>query len=242
MSDFSNRSPIYVVNQKKSVKAIFKSVKHDRRQGRPFVTISREPGAYGMTVAEALAAYLQDKERREGSPWTVFDKDIVKKVMSDHHLPEEFAAYFSECAVSEIEDILEELFSSHPSQWSLVHKMNDTILRLAQLGYVILVGRGANIITRRLPRGFHVRLIGSFEKRVEHMQEYLKMNEKKTRACLVKEQKDRRSYVRKYFSKDINDPSLYDLVINTDTVPVENAVRLIGDEVLRGCGGAPAEA
>jgi len=115
--------------------------------------------------------------------------------------------------------------------------MSETILHLATLGYVILVGRGANIVTRKLSDGIHVRLVGSFEKRVAHMKEYLNLPEKQAREYVSKEDHDRQAYIKRYFQKDINDVSLYDLIINTDTVPIQEAVVIIGDMVLRGADG-----
>jgi cytidylate kinase len=208
--------------------------KQDKLIPRPFVTISRVSGAYGMTVAETLAEQLRACEQFKNCPWTVFDKELLKKVIEDHNLPHTISKYFPETPVSDIKDALEELFGLHPSQYTLVHKMGETIFHLARLGHVILVGRGSNIITAKLPEGVHVRLIGSLEKRASHMVDFLKLkNEKDARAYVLQEEKDRQSYIRKYFNKDINDLSLYDLVINTDTVPVDDAVCVIKELVLR---------
>jgi cytidylate kinase len=101
------------------------------------------------------------------------------------------------------------------------------------LGYVILVGRGANIITRKLPSGVHVRLVGSLEKRVAHMKEYLNLPGNQAREFVMKEDHDRQAYIKRYFQKDISDVSLYDLIINTDTVSLQDAAMIIGDMVLR---------
>lgn len=205
----------------------------ERRLSRPFVTISRQSGAYGMTMAENLAAYLQENERRKECSWTVFEKTLLDRVAEEHNLEDEILQYFPESAVSEIQDALEELFGLHPSQYNVVPKIGQTILHLAQLGYVIIVGRGANIITAKLTQGVHVRLIGSFDKRVAHMQEYLKLGEREAREYVIREDRNRAAYIRKYFDKDINDPSLYDVVINTDTISIVDAAHLIGDLILR---------
>jgi cytidylate kinase len=78
----------------------------------------------------------------------------------------------------------------------------------------------------------HVRLVGSFEKRVAHMQEYLNLNEKQARDYVIKGEHDRVKYIKRFFQKDLSDVSLYDIVINTDTVSIEKAVRAIGEMVL----------
>ena len=83
--------------------------------------------------------------------------------MEDHDLPERVARFMPEDRASEISDTMEELFGLHPPSWLLVRKVTETILHLAELGNVILIGRGAAVITANLDHVFHVRLIGSLE-------------------------------------------------------------------------------
>src|SRR5512136_1114161 len=173
-------------------KHLEESKKTERREkSRPFVTISRESGAYGTTIADMLAEHLREHERRREAPWAVFDKELIQKVIEEHKFPVIFERYFVESSVPLIEDILAELFGLHPPQETLVRRMSETILQLTTLGYVILVGRGANIITRKLPNGTHVRLVGSFEKRVAHMMEFLILPENQAREHVLKEDHDR---------------------------------------------------
>src|ERR1017187_7315548 len=151
-SEFYNS---YILSQ---VKSLRKRSPNDKRSGNPFVTISRQTGAYGITVSKGLCEYLQKNERRTQCIWTLFDKDLIKKVAEEHELPETVLPYLSEETVSEIQDMIEESLGLHPSHDLLVMKTNKTILHLAQLGYVILVGRGSNIITARMPGGVNIRL------------------------------------------------------------------------------------
>ena len=63
-------------------KHLEESAKTERvEQKRPFVTISRESGAYCTTVAYVLAEYLRKHERRKETSWAVFDKELIQKVM-----------------------------------------------------------------------------------------------------------------------------------------------------------------
>jgi hypothetical protein len=39
-------------------------------------------------------------------------------------------------------------------------------------------------------------------------------------------------YVKSYFNKDINDPLLYHMIINTNQIPYKKAARMIGLAVL----------
>jgi cytidylate kinase len=204
-----------------------------RPQRPPAVTISRQTGAGGTSVALKLAELLQERLPGENCRWTVFDRNLVEKVLEDHHLPSRLAQFMQEDRVSAIGDAVEELLGLHPPSSSLVHQITETILQLAELGNVILVGRGANVITASLPNVFHVRLIGSLERRIERVQARHKISREAARKFISKEDAGRRRYLLRYLGKAIDDPLLYHLIINTDWVPVDRAAELIAQAMLR---------
>lgn len=205
---------------------------YDREQlVQGFVTISRQAGAGGITIGEKLATYL-NKELPNLCQWTVFDKNLVDVVVREHHLSKKILPFLKEAKVSEIEDMLENLLGLHPLQSTLVKQTNNTILRLARLGRVIIVGRGAPVITKEVQGGIHIRLIGSLKKRKEHIKEYFKFNDKEAAFFIENEDRGREQYLKTYLKKDINDPLLYDLIVNTDMVSYPAAAVLIGNLVI----------
>jgi cytidylate kinase len=196
------------------------------------VTISRQTGSGAHAVGAELAQYLQDRGPKQAPPWTVFDRNLVEQVLKDHHLPERMAKFLAEDRISELQDTVDELFGLHPQSWTLVRQTAETILRLVELGRVIIVGRGGGIITRNLDYVFHVRLVGSFERRLQHVQEYYKLDKKAAEEFIQLEDQGRQRYLRKYFHLHIDDPLLYHMVINTDLVSHQLAARMIGDALL----------
>ncbi len=199
---------------------------------KPAITFSRLTGAGGLTVADELAEYLQAKVPRH-APWTVFDQKLVEQVLEDHHLSKRVAEFMPENHKSILTDIFEELLGLHPSAWTLVHQTAETILHLAQMGNVILVGRGASVVTRELDNVFHVRLVGSVAKRIERVQQVYELDRPAAIEFINRKDKGRRRYLKEYYHEDIEDPLLYHLIINTDRIRSEDAARLIGDEVIR---------
>ncbi len=195
------------------------------------VTLSRETGAGALVIAQKLADYLQ-AHCPARCAWAVFDRNITEKVLEEHHLPTRMAKFLPEDSISTVDDIIEELFGLHPPSWVVVRQTAETILHLAELGHVIVVGRGANVITSKLPHVFHVRLVGSLEKRLARLQPHLKLSRKAALEFIRKSDRGRVRYLRKYFKKDIDDPLLYDLVVNTDRFSEDEVVRLIGSTVL----------
>ena len=199
---------------------------------RPAITISRMTGSGGRTVASELAECLQARAPAD-CRWTVFDRNLIEKVLEDHHLPRRIAQFMPENHKSLFGDVLEEVLGLHPDSWTLVHQTAETILRLAQMGYVILVGRGANIITAGLNNAFHVRLIGSLAKRVERVEKVYDLDRREALRFIHKQDRGRARYLKEHFGKKIDDPLLYHLTINTDCVGHTEAARLIGEAVIQ---------
>jgi cytidylate kinase len=202
--------------------------KHVRRA----VTISRQTASGALTIAEKLAHYLQHHSSGDACPWTVFDRNLIDKVLEDHNLPTRLAKFLPEDRVSQLEDILADVFQVHPPSEAIVQQTTETILKLAGLGNVILIGRGGTMITARLPHVLHVRLVAPLEKRIEHAHQFFNLTRNEAYKFCLSQDRARERYLKKHFNADINDPLLYHLTINTDLVGYEATAKLIGDAVL----------
>jgi cytidylate kinase len=198
---------------------------------RPAVTISRETGSGAMEMADKLAEYLQT---RAPGPcgWAVFDKNLVARMLQEHDLPDQLAQFIPEDRVSSIRDMMEQVLGLHPPSETLVRQIGETVVHLAELGHVILVGRAANIITRRMTNVFHVRLVAPLEKRLVRVQARRQVSREAALELIKKEDAARRHYFKTYFKADPDDLLLYDLTINTDRIASDEAARLIGEAVL----------
>ena len=196
------------------------------------VTISRQTGSGGHVVAEQLAKCFGASGMTDTRPWAVFDRNLVEKVLEDNHLPARLAKFMPEDRVSEIDDVIENVCGLHPPLSTLIEKTAQTIRRLAELGHVILIGRGANIVASNLEGAFHVRLVGSLEKRGAYIQQCRQVGRRAALKFIHSEDRGRRRYLRKYFGKDIDDALLYHLVINTDLIGHKQAAELIAKTML----------
>lgn len=196
------------------------------------VTISRQAGCGARIVADQLAAVLQASAREASPPWTVFDRNLMDKVLEDHHLPARLAQYLPEDRKTELQDIMDEIVGLRPASWTIVRQTTETILQLAELGHVILIGRGGNVITAKLPNVFHVRLVAPFEQRVEHAREFYNLGPRQARDFCQREDQGRKRYLKKYFDADMEDAQLYHLTINTGLVSYDEATRLIAEAML----------
>jgi hypothetical protein len=132
----------------------------------PLVTISRQSGAGGESIAFRTGEILTELSHGR-EPWVVVDKDIADHVASDHHLPKQIRRFFSDEQALSAEEHLEGILGISMPGAALMEKMTRTIIDLARIGHVIFVGRGAHLITAKFPRAVHVRIIGSFDRRVD---------------------------------------------------------------------------
>jgi len=195
----------------------------------PAITISHQAGSGAHEIAIRLAGFLQAAEPQAPVPWTVFDRNLVEKVLEDHHLSQTLAKFIPEDSRNYIQDAMVEMMGMVPPSWDMVPQIASTVMRLADAGHVILVGRGASFITSRVPHVFHVRLIASLPKRIQHIQQLNHLTQEEAAALIKKEDRARGRYVKSNFHVGIDDDLLYHLIINTDLVPCADAVRLIAD-------------
>lgn len=203
-----------------------------RQKRRPCVTVSRQTGAGGKTFGEALCGYLEKSQPKGKGRWVLVDKELVDKILEDDALPDRLASWSPEDHLSGVSFVIEELLGLHRSTWRPIQETTETILRLAEMGNVVLVGRGANVILAHRPEAFHVRLVASVESRVEAIAEQRGLSKKAATAWIEAEDKARQRFIRRYFQVDVSDPLLYNLVINVDRTPIDEAARIVGDAVL----------
>lgn len=202
----------------------------------PLVTISRAAGSRGSAIAGLLVGRLAaDPSIPRARPWTLFDQNLLQHVVREHRLPENTAAYFPEDKPDEIRHMIGELLGLHPSSITTLRKIAETIRGIAKAGNAVIVGRGANLITRDIARAVHVRFVGSASARVRHFARRAGLSDELAAAEVAKIDRARKRYVRSAFKRDIEDPDGYDLVINTDRFTDEQAATLILDALRARC-------
>jgi len=199
----------------------------------PTITISRETGIGAEVISEKLIEFIKKHSKEEKTEWVYFDKNLIKKVLEDHNLPARLDKFMTEKETSTMNSMFNELLGIHPSRLKLYHKISKTIYQLAELGNVIIVGRGGNIITSNLDNAYHVRLVAPLNMRVENAQKLYNFDKKTTFNFIKKEDKVRKELVKKYYHKNIDDPLLYHLTINTNLLSFDDIAEIIGQLVIK---------
>lgn len=186
----------------------------------PFITISREAGAGGHSLAEALIQHIK-KDSFFTSSWEFYDQNI-HTLINDPKIKIQWDELMTEKFHNEIEDYLNQLILGYTEQDIVYRNLFKSIRILAESGHVIFIGRGACWITRDLPMGIHLRLVAPKNIRIQRISNILNISKKDSRQLMEQQDKDRKKLFKKYFHKDINDPYLYDSVINTAKLNVND--------------------
>ena len=215
------------------VGAQFSPVEKPEVRQRPAIAMSRQSGAGALTVANLVAQQLNWHYQGDPPrPWTVFDRNLAQRILEDHQLSTSMERFIPEDAKPPLTDAFESLLGLHPSFWLLRQHTVETIRRLALQGNVILVGRGASAITAQLPHVAHIRLVAPLPDRVQNFADYHQLPQEKATRLVRETDERRRRYVRTYFETDTEDPTNYDLTINTGRSGFEQAARMIVDLVI----------
>jgi cytidylate kinase len=217
------------------------------RQGEPFpgagqeasprppccITISREAGALGNSVATAIGKRLS---------WPVYDKEILDKIGEEMRRPPRHLEAVDERPGNWLEECLCGLLSEyHVSADAYIKYLLGTVRGLGAVGRCVIVGRGANYI---LPAGttLRVRLVVSLEDRVQVMVRRLGLSEREAATWVEMKERQRLGFMKRYFGKDVTDPHEYDVVLNMSRLSIEDAMEAIIQMLQRFEGGGfPAE-
>jgi cytidylate kinase len=195
---------------------------------RPFVTISRQTGAGGHTLAETLLRAMGEEYRDPVfQGWQVFDRALCERLTEDPKLHVSMRSLLTEEYRSQIEDVIFSLLGRETPQDVVLKKLFETIRSLAILGHAIIVGRAGACVTKGIPGGVHVRLVASEPTRVRRMRQLFGTSELEAREAVKTQDRARAALVRTQFHRDVDDPLLYDAVWNTDAVAFDTIARSI---------------
>src|SRR5262249_45387066 len=142
------------------------------------LTISHQYGSGGSQIARDLGGRLQ---------WSVWDKEIVRKIATEYQLPETDVEAKDERVASFIGRLVELLgmggfataYSMLPPRGlddaNLLHMTRTIVGEIAQKGRAIIVGRGGNHILAKRPRTLHVFIFAPLEARLQRVIEMEKL-------------------------------------------------------------------
>lgn len=182
------------------------------------VTISRDPGSGGRIVGQRLAAKLG---------FDIFHREILHEMAKSADVSQHLLETLDEKGLSILEDWISSLvYDRHLWPDEYLQILMKVIGTIGRHGRAVIIGRGANFI---LPadRQFRVRITAPRKLRIANVVRDFNISEEEAERRIIRTESDRKAFVRKYFNAGIADPMNYDLILNTATLSVDNAVDVI---------------
>jgi len=196
---------------------------------RPTITLTREFGCEGYPVAEKLQALLEEKT---GLPWAVMDKSLLAAVAKDHNLTEEILKNIS-IKSSFMDDMLSTFSPRWKSDKDYYRLLCRQITALAQAGNVILVGRGAVILTQNMENCYHFRMVAPMDFKVRSIVKRTGVSSEEAFELVETRQRRRDAFIRDFLGRDLLDPTLYHLIFNNARNTIEGMAGMIASYVGR---------
>lgn len=178
------------------------------------ITISRQFGSLGTEIARVLKEELK---------FEYVDKiKLEEALVSDYGIPEENVDRYDEKKPP-----LWDIFSSDKDKY--LHFMKTVIYEAARQDNCIIIGRGGQILLKDIPGILHVRILAPQKLRIKRIKERYGYEDKLAEQIIRHSDHDRIGFHKFFFHANWGDVSLYDLMINSQSFSIKQAVGLIKD-------------
>lgn len=206
------------------------------------ITFSRQFMAGATEVARRVSEMLD---------WKVIDDTFVERVAERSGYTPEEVERLEERAPTFMERFAQSTALSFPEfllstpqlvdeldEVKLAHVTREVVEELGRQEGVVLVGRAAAAVLARERDAIHVRLVASVEFRVAEAMRRFELDEDEARRRLEEMDQNREQYHLELYGRDWNDPTSYDMVLNTERLGMEGAAELIATRA-RALGWGP---
>lgn len=182
----------------------------------PVITISRQYGAGGRTVAKGLAERLKLQ-------W--YDRDFVKKTAEKSGYTVEEVSRAGE-EISQAGSVMNNFLNniaSYVSSYDAINEAEKKVVLDLSKSPCIIVGRCSNIILRRagIP-SFDIFLRGDEPFRIARTKELGEFGTMDPKKYMEERDRLRETYYRHYTGHELGDSRDYDLIVNTAKISPED--------------------
>ena len=193
------------------------------------LTVSREYGAGGSELGVLLGELMR---------WPVLDHELVRQLAQRLRCEEVEVVAMAEHAPSFLERLAAVAVVAAPearvqsAPWAtdpdcVAAAAREVLLEAARNLPLIVVGHGGNCLFRGRPDVLRIRVTAPFDVRVQRVAQRTGLSIPEATADVRRRDGDRQHYLQRYYQSDVNNACDYDLQINTGTVPLDAAARLV---------------
>ena len=180
----------------------------------PLITITQDYGRHGYYVAKEVAKRLHLK---------LYDDETLRKAAGNLGVKSENLKALKE----EVPGFFERFIGSKPEIYLDV--LQGVVYQMSSENNGVIVGHGSQVLLKDFGCALHVRIVSPDDKRIRYFMEKKNCDENSAHQLVQARDKQAKDFFQYAFKMDINDPFLYDLIINTEKVSVETAISHIVD-------------
>jgi cytidylate kinase len=200
------------------------------------VTISRHFGAGGHTLGQMLC---------ERFDFRLADASVVDRLARNAKLSPDWLNAMEKEASSPLLSMISTLvsggiFYKHPGspaekddRQKYIAFLTQKFTAMANEGGYVIVGRGAQFVLKGHPKAIHVLLVADYESRVSFLMGQHKISRSDAEKTIRAREKERTALASRLFEENIDDASLYQIVLNTGTMPYDWVVDTVSELVTR---------
>jgi len=183
-----------------------------RRTLMPLITISYGIGTEGHDIARKVADDLN---------MDLYDDQKFQEMVVEHKIRAE--------EVKELDEkepgFFDRLFSRKPEIFLSI--MDSVVFVIAQKGEGVIIGHGSQTLLQNFGCAMHVLIHNKMENRVQHLLKNQEMSRKAAEKTIHRSDSTQKGFFSFAYQREWNDPSLYDMVLNTEKMGNKLTAKII---------------
>ena len=190
------------------------------RPTRPCIALSRLPGSGGDELGRCAAEKLD---------YGFFGIEIVDQIAREAGVQRHLVAGLDEQELNTIDRHISDAFGPDRfTESDYLRHLVRVIVTLGGRGMAVILGRGSPFI---LPeeRALRVLVVAPTSARVERIARLEDVSQEEAAQKLIRAEVERREFLQHHFHINPDDPTLYELTVNTDTLGIEGAADVVVD-------------
>jgi len=189
-----------------------------------FITISEMIGTQGRMIARDVANTLN---------YTYYGREALMRAADE-------MGVLSDILKMELKSppLLEKFLSDKPK----IHldRFQALIYEVAKKGNAVFFGKGSQLLLNSFDCALHVLVTGSMGKRKKRVMEEMNVDAEVAEKMVLNSDQYKKEFLKYAYNDDWLNPELYHLILNTDVLSTDSAVKIIVDaaksEEIKSCG------
>ena len=191
----------------------------------PLITFTQNFGSDGLAIARKVA---------DGLGWELYDDQKLHGLVRHEGISESEISHLDEKSPR----YWELFFKSRPQIY--LNVLESVVYEVAHRGEGIIIGHGSQLLLRDFDCAFHVRILTLEGRRADKLVSEQNISREAAIKLIRRRDKEQAGFIKFAFELDMDDPGLYDLIINTHKLDPHTSAGLIisavGSEGIRTCG------